>query len=114
MWTKLTADGGEAGRCGWLKDKFGLSGRSSPIRWAACSADKDGARAKRVIEAMMQMDKLDRVASAGVRRGVRPFEAHARGYRRPPGCDGSAKHPTGRAPPSPGNREPEFVRGEAV
>src|SRR5690349_10254071 len=57
-WDALTADGGEEGPCGWLKDKFGLSWQIVPQDWDAIfSTDPD--RAARVSAAMMTMKKLD-------------------------------------------------------
>ena len=57
-WSKLT-DGGEPGRCGWLKDKYGLSWQVVPIGLGAVLGDQDPARAKRAMEAMLKMSKLD-------------------------------------------------------
>jgi predicted 3-demethylubiquinone-9 3-methyltransferase (glyoxalase superfamily) len=57
-WEKLTA-GGEPGHCGWLKDKFGLSWQVVPAGLPEMLDDKDPARAKRVLEAMLKMSKLD-------------------------------------------------------
>lgn len=59
LWSKLTADGGEPGRCGWLKDKFGLSWQIVPSILGELLADKDAAKARRVTEAMLGMSKLD-------------------------------------------------------
>jgi len=59
LWGKLTADGGSSSRCGWLKDKFGLSWQIVPNSLGRMLSDKDGARAGRVMNAMLQMDKLD-------------------------------------------------------
>jgi predicted 3-demethylubiquinone-9 3-methyltransferase (glyoxalase superfamily) len=59
FWDKLSAAGGETGPCGWLKDKFGLSWQVSPIVLADMLADKDEAKANRVMKAMMEMDKID-------------------------------------------------------
>ena len=59
LWTKLTADGGEPGRCGWLKDKFGLSWQIIPQKLGEWLRDKDADKARRVAAAMMQMGKLD-------------------------------------------------------
>jgi predicted 3-demethylubiquinone-9 3-methyltransferase (glyoxalase superfamily) len=59
FWEKLSADGGETGPCGWLKDKFGLSWQISPPVLAEMLADKDKAKAERVMFAMMEMDKID-------------------------------------------------------
>jgi predicted 3-demethylubiquinone-9 3-methyltransferase (glyoxalase superfamily) len=59
LWTQLTADGGEAGRCGWLKDKFGLSWQIVPSQLQRLLGDPDPAKAKRAIDAMLSMNKLD-------------------------------------------------------
>ncbi|HEX6810740.1 MAG TPA: VOC family protein [Planctomycetota bacterium] len=59
LWAKLTAGGGEPGRCGWLKDKFGLSWQVIPSVLGPLMSDKDPAKSKRVAEAMLQMNKLD-------------------------------------------------------
>ncbi len=58
-WTKLTADGGEPGRCGWLKDKFGVSWQIVPTALGEMLGDKDPAKGQRVLSAMLQMNKLD-------------------------------------------------------
>jgi len=59
LWAKLTADGGAPSRCGWLKDKFGLSWQIIPNTLGRMLSDKDAARAGRAMNAMLQMDKLD-------------------------------------------------------
>jgi len=59
LWAKLTADGGAPGRCGWLKDKFGLSWQVVPTALTRMLGDKDAAKSGRVVNVMMQMDKLD-------------------------------------------------------
>ena len=59
LWTKLTADGGAPSRCGWLKDKFGLSWQIVPHALGRMLSDKDAATSGRVMNAMLQMDKLD-------------------------------------------------------
>ena len=59
LWSKLTADGGEPGHCGWLKDKFGVSWQIVPAGLAEMLGSKDAAKAKRVLAAMMPMGKLD-------------------------------------------------------
>jgi predicted 3-demethylubiquinone-9 3-methyltransferase (glyoxalase superfamily) len=56
---KLTADGGSSSRCGWLKDKFGLSWQIVPNALGRMLSDADAAKAKRVMNAMFQMEKLD-------------------------------------------------------
>jgi predicted 3-demethylubiquinone-9 3-methyltransferase (glyoxalase superfamily) len=57
-WSKLTK-GGQPGRCGWLKDKYGLSWQVVPTGLGEVLADEDPARAKRAMEAMLKMSKLD-------------------------------------------------------
>jgi predicted 3-demethylubiquinone-9 3-methyltransferase (glyoxalase superfamily) len=58
LWEKLGA-GGEPGRCGWLKDRYGLSWQIIPSVLGKMLGDEDPAKAKRVVDAMMQMGKLD-------------------------------------------------------
>jgi predicted 3-demethylubiquinone-9 3-methyltransferase (glyoxalase superfamily) len=59
LWDALTADGGEPGPCGWLKDRYGLSWQITPkaLNEMLEGPDRDGAR--RAMEAMLQMGKLD-------------------------------------------------------
>jgi predicted 3-demethylubiquinone-9 3-methyltransferase (glyoxalase superfamily) len=57
-WEKLS-EGGQKSRCGWLKDKFGLSWQIVPPILGEFLQDKDREKAKRVMNAMMQMDKID-------------------------------------------------------
>lgn len=57
-WDALTADGGQEGPCGWLKDKFGLSWQVVPENWDEI-ASEDPVRAGKVFAAMMTMKKLD-------------------------------------------------------
>jgi predicted 3-demethylubiquinone-9 3-methyltransferase (glyoxalase superfamily) len=58
-WEKLTADGGEPGPCGWLKDKFGLSWQIVPSLIMEMLQDKDVDRSTRVMNALMDMHKLE-------------------------------------------------------
>jgi predicted 3-demethylubiquinone-9 3-methyltransferase (glyoxalase superfamily) len=58
-WDRLTADGGEPGPCGWLKDKYGLSWQIVPKVLTELLADPDPARAGRVMQAMLGMSKID-------------------------------------------------------
>jgi predicted 3-demethylubiquinone-9 3-methyltransferase (glyoxalase superfamily) len=58
-WGKLTADGGAPGQCGWLKDKFGLSWQIVPNALGRMLSDPDPAKSGRVMQAMLQMKKLD-------------------------------------------------------
>jgi len=57
-WDKLT-DGGEPGPCGWLKDKFGVSWQVVPTLLTEMLQDEDRQRADRVMQAMLQMGKID-------------------------------------------------------
>jgi predicted 3-demethylubiquinone-9 3-methyltransferase (glyoxalase superfamily) len=58
LWKKLSAGGSEE-RCGWLKDKYGLSWQIIPAALGKLLGDKDPERAKRVMMAMLKMDKID-------------------------------------------------------
>jgi predicted 3-demethylubiquinone-9 3-methyltransferase (glyoxalase superfamily) len=59
MWDALTADGGEPGPCGWLKDRFGLSWQIVPRQLNELVGDSDPERARRAMEAMLKMGKID-------------------------------------------------------
>lgn len=61
LWTRLT-EGGQPGRCGWLKDKFGLSWQIIPTVLGDLLHDPDPARAGRVMQAMLQMERIDLAA----------------------------------------------------
>ena len=58
-WDRLTADGGQPGRCGWLKDKFGVSWQVIPAALGSLLSDPDPEKATRATQAMLSMDKLD-------------------------------------------------------
>jgi predicted 3-demethylubiquinone-9 3-methyltransferase (glyoxalase superfamily) len=58
LWSKLT-EGGQPGRCGWLKDRFGLSWQVIPKALGKLMGDPDRARAGRVMQAMLTMGKID-------------------------------------------------------
>ena len=58
-WEKLTSGGGKEVQCGWLKDKYGLSWQIVPAALGQLMADKDPKKATRVMQAMMNMVKLD-------------------------------------------------------
>ncbi len=58
-WGKLTSNGGQESRCGWLKDQFGLSWQIVPKVLGSLIGGPDPARAKNAMEAMLQMGKLD-------------------------------------------------------
>ena len=59
IWDGLTADGGEPGPCGWLKDRFGVSWQIVPDRMLELLADADPDRARRAMEAMLEMKRID-------------------------------------------------------
>ena len=59
FWDKLTAGGGQPSQCGWLKDKFGLSWQIVPSALPRLLSDPDRDKANRVMQAMMQMQKID-------------------------------------------------------
>ena len=58
FWEKLSA-GGEESMCGWLKDKYGLSWQIVPTVLVKLLQDKDAGKAQRVMQAMLQMKKID-------------------------------------------------------
>jgi len=58
LWERLSA-GGEPSRCGWLKDKFGLSWQIVPVGLQRLLQGTDPAGSRRVMEALMKMGKLD-------------------------------------------------------
>jgi predicted 3-demethylubiquinone-9 3-methyltransferase (glyoxalase superfamily) len=59
LWNKLISGGGEESQCGWLKDRYGLSWQIIPRALGEMIGDKDPAKAKRAVEAMLQMKKID-------------------------------------------------------
>src|SRR5688572_15337154 len=58
LWAKLS-EGGEESQCGWLKDKYGLSWQVAPRILTELLKDKDPVTSKRVMEAMLQMKKIE-------------------------------------------------------
>lgn len=58
LWEKLSA-GGEQGPCGWLKDKFGVSWQIIPAALGQLLNDPDPVKAQNVMQAMLQMTKID-------------------------------------------------------
>jgi predicted 3-demethylubiquinone-9 3-methyltransferase (glyoxalase superfamily) len=59
-WETLSAGGDKAAqRCGWLKDRYGVSWQIIPTALAAMLQDKDAEKSQRVMRALLQMDKLD-------------------------------------------------------
>ena len=59
LWNGLIGHGGAPSRCGWLKDRFGLSWQIVPKAFMQMMSSGDGPRVARVTEAMLQMDRLD-------------------------------------------------------
>jgi predicted 3-demethylubiquinone-9 3-methyltransferase (glyoxalase superfamily) len=58
LWEKLS-EGGKKERCGWLKDKYGLSWQIIPTALGKMLGDKDPEKSKKVMKAMLQMSKID-------------------------------------------------------
>lgn len=58
-WDGLIAGGGSPSQCGWLKDRFGLSWQITPKALTRLMKDPDPAKAQRVMQAMLQMSKID-------------------------------------------------------
>lgn len=58
-WSKLTADGGEEGPCGWLKDRFGLSWQIIPSALGQMLTDSKSGDSAAAMQAMLKMKKLD-------------------------------------------------------
>jgi predicted 3-demethylubiquinone-9 3-methyltransferase (glyoxalase superfamily) len=59
LWDGLLANGGEPGPCGWLKDQFGLSWQVVPRRLNELLDDPDPERARRAMDAMLKMGKIE-------------------------------------------------------
>ncbi|HYF26426.1 MAG TPA: VOC family protein [Baekduia sp.] len=70
LWARLTADGGSEGPCGWCKDRFGLSWQVVPTGMEELFTDPDPQRARRAMEAMLGMRKLDIAALRDAADGV--------------------------------------------
>src|SRR6188472_226297 len=68
-WDRLS-DGGEEGPCGWLKDKYGLSWQVAPTGMDELFDDPDPERARRAMEAMFKMRKIDVAALRSAADGV--------------------------------------------
>jgi len=58
FWKRLS-EGGEEGPCGWLKDRYGMSWQIVPTVLAELLQDKDARKSEKVMQAMLQMKKLD-------------------------------------------------------
>ena len=59
LWDAFLANGGEESQCGWLKDRWGLSWQITPKRLLELMGDPDRDRARRAMEAMLTMRKID-------------------------------------------------------
>jgi predicted 3-demethylubiquinone-9 3-methyltransferase (glyoxalase superfamily) len=70
LWDALTANGGEPGQCGWLKDRFGLSWQIIPRQLMEMLGADDREAARRAMEAMLEMGKLDVAAMRRAFDGV--------------------------------------------
>jgi predicted 3-demethylubiquinone-9 3-methyltransferase (glyoxalase superfamily) len=68
-WNAIVGNGGQESACGWCKDKFGLSWQITPRALMNAMADPDRAAAKRTMEAMMGMKKIDIAAIERARAG---------------------------------------------
>lgn len=70
LWEKLLAGGGTESRCGWLKDRYGLSWQVIPKRLGELLGDRDPKRAQRATQAMLKMSKIDVAALEHAADGV--------------------------------------------
>jgi predicted 3-demethylubiquinone-9 3-methyltransferase (glyoxalase superfamily) len=68
-WNAIVGSGGQESQCGWCKDKFGLSWQITPRALMNAIADSDKAAAKRAMDAMMGMKKIDIAAIERARAG---------------------------------------------
>jgi predicted 3-demethylubiquinone-9 3-methyltransferase (glyoxalase superfamily) len=68
-WTALTGNGGSESACGWCKDRWGFSWQITPRALIAALSDSDRAAAKRAMDAMMTMRRIDIAAIERARKG---------------------------------------------
>ena len=68
-WNAIVGNGGQESACGWCKDRWGFSWQITPRALLAATTDPDRAAAKRVMEAMMTMRKIDIATIEAARRG---------------------------------------------
>src|SRR4029453_411098 len=68
-WNAIVGNGGQESRCGWCKDKWGVSWQITPLALTKATMGADPAVAKRAFDAMMQMKKIDVAAIEGASRG---------------------------------------------
>ncbi|WP_024286470.1 VOC family protein [Cellulomonas sp. KRMCY2] len=74
LWDRLIEGGGEPSRCGWLKDRYGLSWQVVPTALSELMGDPDPARASRATQAMLGMSKIDIAALRAAADGVPPVQ----------------------------------------
>ena len=72
LWDALTANGGEPGPCGWLKDRWGVSWQIVPRRLGELLGDADPDRSRRAMEAMLKMGKIDIAGLEAAADGTAP------------------------------------------
>ena len=68
-WNAIVGGGGQESMCGWCKDRWGFSWQITPRALMAATTDPDRAAAKRAMEAMMTMKKIDIATIEAARRG---------------------------------------------
>jgi predicted 3-demethylubiquinone-9 3-methyltransferase (glyoxalase superfamily) len=68
-WNAIVTSGGQESQCGWCKDRWGFSWQITPRALMEATTDPDRAAAKRAMEAMMTMKKIDIAAIEAARRG---------------------------------------------
>jgi predicted 3-demethylubiquinone-9 3-methyltransferase (glyoxalase superfamily) len=76
-WNAIVGSGGQESMCGWCKDKFGLSWQIAPRVLIEAITDPDTAAAKRAMDAMMTMKKIDIAKIQAARAGERRAVSHA-------------------------------------
>lgn len=69
LWNAIVQNGGQESRCGWCKDRWGVSWQITPRALTAALSDRDPEAAQRAFEAMMAMKKIDIAAIEAARRG---------------------------------------------
>ena len=70
-WNALTANGGEEGPCGWLKDRFGVSWQIVPVQLGQMLSDPKSGNSEAALQAMLKMKKLDIAELERAYRGTR-------------------------------------------
>jgi len=70
-WNALTANGGEEGPCGWLKDRFGVSWQIVPVQLGQMLSDSKSGNSEAAMQAMLKMKKIDIAELEQAYRGTR-------------------------------------------